>query len=106
MEEEREDRQMTCPYLKEVTMVFCRAYPVKKLVPLDRVTTECTCEGNAFRECPLFREAHERAEKSAEGDVHLHAGPRGANAMMFAFVLAVIGVAVVGTMNLLAARAA
>jgi hypothetical protein len=42
------------------------------------VTTECTCEGNAFRECPLFREAHERAEKSAEGDVHLHAGPRGA----------------------------
>ena len=27
---------MTCPYLKEVSMVFCRAYPVKKLVPLDR----------------------------------------------------------------------
>ena len=26
---------MTCPYLKEVTMVFCRAYPVKKLVPVD-----------------------------------------------------------------------
>ncbi len=29
---------MTCPYLKEVSMVFCRADPVKKPVPIDRVT--------------------------------------------------------------------
>ncbi len=59
---------MTCPYLKEVTMVFCRAYPVKKLVPLDRVTTECTCEGDAFKTCPLFAEALERAKRTAGAD--------------------------------------
>ncbi len=33
---------MTCPYRKEVSMVFCRAYPVKKLVPIDRVTIAST----------------------------------------------------------------
>jgi hypothetical protein len=52
---------MTCPYRKEVSMVFCRAYPVKKLVPIDRVTTASSCEGEAFRACPLFAEAAARS---------------------------------------------
>jgi len=55
---------MTCPYLKEVTMVFCRAYPVKKLVPVDRVTTASTCGADAFCDCPLYREALARTGKS------------------------------------------
>lgn len=56
---------MTCPYLKEVSVVFCRAYPVKKPVPIDRITTASTCEGDAFKGCPLFRDALARAGKSA-----------------------------------------
>jgi hypothetical protein len=48
---------MTCPYRKEVSMVFCRAYPVKKPVPLDRVNTASTCEGDAFSTCPLYADA-------------------------------------------------
>jgi hypothetical protein len=69
---------MTCPYLKEISMVFCRAYPVKKPVPVDQVTTASTCEGE-YRECPLYREAVERAERSAsEDDLHNPAGPKGA----------------------------
>ena len=58
---------MTCPYLKEVSMVFCRAYPVKKLVPIDRVTTASTCEG-CFDDCPLYKEALARAHHGAEDD--------------------------------------
>jgi hypothetical protein len=58
---------MTCPYLKEVSMVFCRAYPVKKPVPIDRVTTASTCEGE-FKECPLFRDALSRAERTEARD--------------------------------------
>ncbi len=70
---------MTCPYLKEVSMVFCRAYPVKKLVPLDRVTTANRCESETFEGCPLFREALERKERSADADSHPSpAGPKGA----------------------------
>jgi hypothetical protein len=57
---------MSCPYLKEVTMVFCRAYPVHKPVPLDRVTTASTCEGRGFEECPLFKDAAARARRSVE----------------------------------------
>jgi len=73
----REDG-MTCPYFKEVTMVFCRAYPVKKPVPIDQVTTASSCEG-AYRECPLFKEALARADRSAAEDDHLNpAGPKGA----------------------------
>lgn len=54
---------MSCPYLTEVTMVFCRAYPVKKLVPHDRLTTASRCEGT-YRSCPLFQEAMCRAGRS------------------------------------------
>lgn len=69
---------MTCPYFKEVTMVFCGAYPVKKPVPVDQVTTASTCEGE-FRECPLYREALARAARSASEDEELNpAGSKGA----------------------------
>jgi hypothetical protein len=69
---------MTCPYLKEQTMVFCRAYPVKKPVPVDQVTTASTCEGE-YRECLLYLEALGRAERSAsEDEFHNPAGPKGA----------------------------
>ena len=56
---------MTCPYLKEVSMVFCRAYPVKKPVPIDRVTTASTCEG-CFECCPLYKEALTHARHGAD----------------------------------------
>jgi hypothetical protein len=71
---------MTCPYLKEVSMVFCRAYPVKKPVPIDQVTTASTCEGEFFKECPLFRDALERAGRStaAEEPSPIPAAPKGA----------------------------
>lgn len=70
---------MTCPYFKEVSMVFCRAYPVKKPVPIDRVTTASTCEGE-FKECPLFKEALSRAGRSvaAEDESPTPAAPKGA----------------------------
>lgn len=60
---------MSCPYLKEVRMVFCRAYPVKKLVPLDQVTTASSCEtGCAFHDCALFRDARARVERAVDAD--------------------------------------
>jgi hypothetical protein len=71
---------MTCPYLKEVSVVYCRAYPVKKPVPIDRVTTASTCEGEGFKGCPLFRDALERAGRSVEEapSSSIPAAPKGA----------------------------
>jgi len=57
---------MTCPYLTQVTMVFCQAAPVKKLIPTDRVSTASACEADAYRACPLFREAVARAHETME----------------------------------------
>jgi hypothetical protein len=65
---------MSCPYLKEVRMVFCRAYPVKKLVPIDQVTTASSCETEcAFHDCALFKDARAQMERSV--DVAEPAGP-------------------------------
>ena len=69
---------MTCPYLKEISVVFCRAYPVKKPVPIDRITTASTCECEAFKTCPLFREALARAGKSLEEESSNPAAEKGA----------------------------
>jgi hypothetical protein len=52
---------MTCPYLAEVTMVFCRASAIRKLIPSDRLTTASACDGARYGECPLFVEALARA---------------------------------------------
>ncbi len=56
---------MGCPYLTEVTMSFCAAFPVKKLVPTGRVVTESACEGEAFSACPVYRGALARAGEVA-----------------------------------------
>jgi hypothetical protein len=46
---------MACPHLKEVVMLFCDAYPMKKMLPLDRIATAdpCLC---GFEGCPIFKE--------------------------------------------------
>ena len=48
---------MSCPYLTEVTMVYCEVSPVKKLIPSDRVSTASLCEADSYTACPLYREA-------------------------------------------------
>jgi hypothetical protein len=62
---------MSCPYLKEVRMVFCRAYPVKKLVPLGELVSVSCCETDcAFQGCAAFQEARARVEQAMhEGEL-------------------------------------
>jgi hypothetical protein len=50
---------MACPYLKEVVMLSCEAFHVKKMVPLDRIATGNPCLGE-FRGCPFFQECTSR----------------------------------------------
>lgn len=55
---------MACPYLKEVVMLFCDAYCVKKMLPLDRIATANPCLGE-FSSCPLFQELVARLTANA-----------------------------------------
>ncbi len=63
-------------------MLFCRAYPVKKMVPLDRLATANPCLGGDFTACPLFQELSERLKACPEHDAiippaePLKGGPR------------------------------
>jgi hypothetical protein len=63
---------MACPYLKEVVMLFCDAYCVKKMLPLDRIATANPCLGE-FGNCPLFQEV--MARLAAGGNAAAGAAP-------------------------------
>ena len=67
---------MVCPYLEEVVMLFCRAHPVRKMVPKNRITTACQCFGDNFQGCPLFREVMTPVRWLAETErAPAHSGP-------------------------------
>ncbi len=55
-------RGMRCPFFEEVLVAFCRAYPVKKMVPSDRLQANCVCTNDGFGDCPLFREVMAKVE--------------------------------------------
>ena len=58
---------MRCPFFEEVLVAFCRAYPVKKMVPSDRVQANCICTCERFDECSLFREVMARLDNGKTG---------------------------------------
>ncbi|MEI6667842.1 MAG: hypothetical protein WCP29_06780 [Acidobacteriota bacterium] len=57
---------MACPYIKEVVMLYCQAYPVKKLVPLDRIASADPCFSHDFEACPLFKDVVSRIRSSTQ----------------------------------------
>jgi len=57
---------MSCPYLKEVVMLYCQAYPVKKLVPLDRIASADPCLGLDYEACPLFKDVLTRIRANSQ----------------------------------------
>lgn len=57
---------MACPYLKEVVMLYCQAYPVKKLVPLDRIASADPCLGREYEACPMFKDVVSRIRESTQ----------------------------------------
>ena len=59
---------MSCPYLKEVVMLYCQAYPVKKLIPLDRIASAEPCLGREFEACPLFKDVLTRMRAHSHPD--------------------------------------
>lgn len=46
----------TCPFLGEMWMQYCQAYPVRKPIPKQEITTPSPCTGREHEYCPLFNE--------------------------------------------------
>jgi len=72
---------MTCPYLKEVVMLYCDACPFKKMVPLDHLVSVSPCLAQDFKSCRHFQEAVATAAAAvaaaAEPGAVSRAGPNG-----------------------------
>jgi hypothetical protein len=70
---------MRCPFFEEVVVAFCRAYPVKKMVPSDRIQANCVCTSERYEDCRLFREVLAKMEAAAEGARSKDAGEAGSS---------------------------
>lgn len=64
---------MTCPYLKEVVMLYCDACPFKKMVPLDHLVSASPCLALDYQTCRHFIEA----VAAAAGALHRKESPDG-----------------------------
>lgn len=45
---------MPCPHLKEVVMLYCDAFPVKKMLPLDKLVSADPCLTCNYERCPIY----------------------------------------------------
>jgi hypothetical protein len=60
---------MSCPYLKEVVMLYCSGFPVRKMVPLDRIVSASPCLTQDFNGCPLYKEILAKLESCTQAAV-------------------------------------
>lgn len=54
-----------CPFLGEIVMDYCEAYPVKKPIPKHQIHTPTPCTGDGHKACPVFIEIMARMQQCA-----------------------------------------
>jgi len=45
---------MPCPFLQEVEVAYCQAYPVKKMIPRGQLALSSPCLSEEYEQCPIF----------------------------------------------------
>jgi len=63
------DTTTTCPWLKQVVMLYCDACPTKKMVPKDQLVSMGPCLAGSFAECAMYREMVQRIGAGVSGNV-------------------------------------
>jgi hypothetical protein len=58
----------TCPWLKQVVMLYCDACATKKMVPRDQLVSQGPCLAGSFEECAMYREMAARLGAGANDD--------------------------------------
>jgi glycine cleavage system H lipoate-binding protein len=60
--------RMTCPFLKEARVKYCRTSSIRKLIPLaQRGSAEDRCSSEKYPDCPVFRQQADGGELAAFG---------------------------------------
>jgi hypothetical protein len=52
---------MTCPFLEEIVVRYCKACPVKKMVPVRNLRAESPCVSD-FSKCPAYQDIVKSSE--------------------------------------------
>jgi glycine cleavage system H lipoate-binding protein len=59
---------MTCPFLKEAQVKYCRTSSIRKLIPLAQASrAEERCSSENYSDCPVFRQQPDADEMAAFG---------------------------------------
>lgn len=45
---------MKCPFLEEVVVRYCKAFPVRKMIPQHRTDAPCICLSQEYRQCSEY----------------------------------------------------
>ncbi|KPJ60408.1 MAG: hypothetical protein AMJ46_06525 [Latescibacteria bacterium DG_63] len=57
---------MKCPFLEEVVVRYCKAYPIKKMIPEPRSDTPCVCLSSEHLQCSEYCSAAQTGEVNME----------------------------------------
>jgi len=60
----------TCPFLKQVVMLYCDACPMKKMVPLDHLVSGGPC-ASGYESCPMYQDVVARVGLAVPIDTEL-----------------------------------
>jgi hypothetical protein len=47
---------MRCPYYEEIVVAYCRATPLKKMLPSGRLLPTSPCVREGYAVCPFYQE--------------------------------------------------
>lgn len=60
----REERTKRCPLLREERAIYCKSFPLKKMIPFERIfQNENLCLKRNHKECPLYSKGMVLMEK-------------------------------------------
>jgi len=60
-----EPKPKQCPFLGEMVVIYCQAYPVRKPIPKHPMTASNPCMGGGYRTCPFFKDDMDAEYESA-----------------------------------------
>ncbi|MDI6733395.1 MAG: hypothetical protein QME51_05115 [Planctomycetota bacterium] len=65
---------MQCPYLEEVTMRYCKAYPIKKMIPASSSQLVSPCFANNTS-CPIYQDVVGKKGRPVREPVNIEPKP-------------------------------
>jgi glycine cleavage system H protein len=52
-----------CPFLEETTVTFCKAFPMRKMIPVDKNSSKGVCNSTGFHKCGIYKDRGARVSQ-------------------------------------------